>query len=275
MKVHDPTTTQLESQDSEKRQRGLTLLETIVATSVLSIVLASVGSAIITTVNFVEFTAGTGLATDLARSTMDSLEEDLLYAQVLEVGSDANGYPTLTYLVPVDVGEDTNGNGILDASEDSNGNGVLDFKDGDISDPDGEIQWGANERDRSYLDTPTSPHRVTLRFSPVGVVNEKEAGTDLNRDGDTTDVFRLGSLVKETTGGLTRELGSRRIVVPFAADGDLDGNGDSDPLFALRQDDPDGPTACIVHLSTLAQTKSAPPAVLQFRRIFTSRLTQD
>jgi prepilin-type N-terminal cleavage/methylation domain-containing protein len=273
MRIHDPASTQIESQDS--RQRGLTLLEILVATSVLGVVLASVGSAIITTVNFVEFTAGTGLATDLARSTMDKIEEDLLYAQVLEVGSDANGNPTLTYLVPVDVGEDTNGNGVLDASEDINGNGVLDLTDGDISDPDGEIQWGANEKDRSYLDTPASPHRVTLRFAAVGRVNETEVGTDLNRDGDTTDVFRLGSIVKETSSGFTSEFGGRRIVVSIADDGDLDGNGDPDPLFELRQDDPDGPTACIVHLATLAQTSSAPPAVLQFQRLFTSRLTQD
>ena len=253
------------------RTSGFTILELIVTSGVLGIVLFSVGSAVTTSLSFFEFTTGYGLATETSRRVVEELENDLLSARVLEFGVDGNGQPTVTYLVPVDVGEDTNGNGILDPGEDTNGTGTLDFTDGDVSDPDGTTQWGAVEEDRPYLEMPGNMHRTILSFERLGTVSEAEVDEDLNRDGDLSDRFARGNLVRETTGGFRRELGAGQILVGETPDADLDGNGDPDPLFESLQLGPGKPTACTLHLSVFVNTTNGAQSIVHFRRTLTTQ----
>ena len=256
---------------SPGRSDGFTLIELTVTAAVLGVILYSVGIAVLSSVSFFEFTAGYGLATETSRRIVEELEDDLLSAQLIDLSVDAGGYPTVTYLVPVDVGEDTNGNGILDTGEDVNGNGILDLTDGDVSDPEGVTQWGAVEDDRPYLDTAGNPHRTTLGFERLAVVLEKTVGEDLNRDGDRADRFVRGNLVRQTSAGFRQEYGGGNILVGEAADMDLDGDGDPDPLFQTVQLGPDKPMGCAVHLSVYVETANGAPSILHLRRTLTTQ----
>ncbi len=145
------------------------------------------------------------------------------------------GSPSLTFVVPVDVGEDTDGDLELDLGEDENGNDGLDLTDGDFTGPNGSIQWGVVEEEGPRLDTPAAPHQAVLRFIAAADVAESAVSFDINGDGDLSDIFQRGSIRLTTTGGRLAEFG-RGMILLGKDDPSDDVNGDSapDPLFSIE-----------------------------------------
>lgn len=90
----------------------------------------------------------------------------------------------------------------------------------------GDVPWATEER--------------TIRFRQVETLDEAAIQTDVNGDGDQTDTFALGVLeTAEIIGGnevVTPITGSSSRVIlalPSFA-GDLNGDGNGDPLFDIR-----------------------------------------
>ena len=88
----------------------------------------------------------------------------------------------------------------------------------DIETLDGEVPWEAESRE--------------IRFQQASVLDEAQEQIDLNRDGDQVDSFALGYL-EQVIGAVARPI-SRGATVALALPGyagDLDGDGEGDPLF--------------------------------------------
>ncbi len=107
----------------------------------------------------------------------------------------------------------------------SGGNDVLDG---------GNIRWGAVVGSR-----PTLSGWAALVFSPRGVVAEADVHTDLNHDGDESDVFDVGQIRMHTWNTADPNVPANDIGLgpPVILQerchtgGDLDGDGFDDPIF--------------------------------------------
>ena len=220
--------------DTDRRQcAGFSLLDLMVTMLLISIVALSLGSLSISTTRFYAQALGRDELLDRTRRVVDEISRELFDARVLSIG-DLGDENQIVLVVPVDVGEDSNDNGLLDAGEDEDGDGVLDLTDGDVTTAGGTIQWGCMEVGGARLDLPGSEHRVTYTFVAQAVVDESAIGADLNLDGDTSDTFEVGSVTRTTSNGAIRFLGSQSVVMG-SPDGpaDLNGDGVPDPLFSV------------------------------------------
>lgn len=219
---------------SMERQSGYSLAELMIGLALLVVITLTLGTIFVQANNFLIFASQRDELVERSRRLFDELEFELMTARVVRVGSDASGLPQVEYMIPIDVGEDSNGNRVLDAGEDANGNGLLDPMDGDVLSPDQTIQWGCIEADGARLDQVGAQHRVTLSFSSEQILEESALGTDLNNDGDQTDRFHAGSIELRTTGGLTRTFGGGYLLLGVDdPQADRDGDGVADPLFTV------------------------------------------
>jgi len=216
------------------RQRAHTLLEVLVASGVAILLFVALASTVTNASRFFEFATRRDEMLERSRRALDEITEDLALSNALSLETGADGTPTLTFTLPVDVGEDANDNHVLDSGEDADADGILDRTDGDVISDAGEAEWGCEEADGPRLDLPGSPHRIQLAFVRKAILEESDVGADLNGDGDAVDSFSLGSIVRTTSGGLTRSLGGGAFLVARAdSNGDRDGDGAADPLLRL------------------------------------------
>ena len=81
---------------------------------------------------------------------------------------------------------------------------------------------------------PWSSSSVRIQYRRSGEANEAEIRADLNGDGDREDLFALGMLEIITPDG-TRPITTRgRVLLGLPSyEGDVDGDGEPDPLFKL------------------------------------------
>lgn len=108
----------------------------------------------------------------------------------------------------------------------------------------GGIVWGAKE-----AAGPVAGASYTVSFVQDGLVQEMVLQTDLNGDGDMVDSYQVGHLQRTTTGGTLVDVSpSVFLVDAFTPTGDLNGDGQPDPLFAWT---PGGP----VDVKLLARTQ--------------------
>lgn len=206
-----------------------------VALVVLLVLLVSIGAVTRSVTEAVGFELIDLEVQEAAESTRSSVDRNLANARVLQVQTVGAGAPSLTFVIPVDVGEDNNGNLVLDPGEDANGDKVLDLSDGDFTAPDGTVQWGTIENDGPRLDAPGAPHRIDLRFVAEEDIAEASRGYDLNGDGDLADTFQRGHLLYTTTGGLTEEYGRGALLASTSdPQADLNNDGIPDPLFLIE-----------------------------------------
>ena len=215
--------------------RGFTLLDLTIALTAMLVIFASVGVVAHSITDAVGFEMVQMEVQEVGESVTSAIGRELPRARILDFQGMKAETLSLTYVIPVDVGEDDNGNRALDAGEDTNGNDALDLSDGDFTAPDGSIQWGAVENEGPRLDTPGSPHQINLRFVSEEDIDEALLMFDINGDGDLLDVFQRGNLRYTTTGGLTADYGRAAI---FAVEkdpaADLNSDGIPDPLFLIE-----------------------------------------
>lgn len=106
--------------------------------------------------------------------------------------------------------------------------GGTDYLDG------GEVRWGAQ-----VAGAPTASGWAALWFEPRTSYDESVTGHDVNRDGDTADVFDIGQIKKRTwdtedQSAVVRELGlGPSVVIQERCNwgSDLDHDGFDDPIF--------------------------------------------
>jgi hypothetical protein len=87
----------------------------------------------------------------------------------------------------------------------------------------------------SESEVPWDGQARVLRFRQTGTIKESDEGEDINKDGDQSDSFATG-LLELTAGGSTRPLLTRAEVILGLPnyDGDLDGDGNADPMFEVE-----------------------------------------
>jgi prepilin-type N-terminal cleavage/methylation domain-containing protein len=195
---------------------GYTLVEMSVSMAIF-VVLAVMGASIL--VKTTRFCTESIFRSDIMESGkigQERLFDQLFSAKVISLlpGGPA-GTPVLTVVVPVEV---------------PIGGGLTDYLD-----TNGKVNWGAVEATGPILDLPGSPHQVTITVRITGTVTEKDAGLDLNMDGDLLDSFQVGTLVMRTTGGEETVLVTGKLVLGEIGKGAFDMDGDKvvDPLFAI------------------------------------------
>lgn len=210
------------------RRRGFTLLEMVVSLVVLVIVMSALGMVLRSSQRLFVYASQRGELVERGRRLFDQLERELLVARLVSLETDAGQPPRIVYQVPVDLGEDLNGNGVLDPGEDANHNGVLDAQPSPFS-GSGLVLWGAREGNAVW-----AGRTITLAFEPMGIVTEVELNVDVNGDGDLRDSFARGRLVRTVEGQAPRPLGNDEVLVPHpVAGGDRDADGLDDPMFSV------------------------------------------
>ncbi|MEM7164131.1 MAG: prepilin-type N-terminal cleavage/methylation domain-containing protein [Planctomycetota bacterium] len=217
-----------------RREAGFTLFELMIALVILIVISGALTMVFMSSKELFVYANQRGELVERSRRAIDRLESDLMMARIVSVQGDNSLAPEFTYVLPVDIGEDANGNGVLDVGEDENASGALDTADGDFYDQSANIQWGCLEAGIGRLDTPTNPHRITVRFQQTDTYDEATEGIDLNRDGDTTDTYARGFLQQTTTDGEVHRIGGDSVILAQPQfDGDRNNDGNPDPLFAI------------------------------------------
>jgi hypothetical protein len=207
------------------RRRGLTLFEMAISLAVFITVTALSAPLLTNITSFYTESIFRSNLMEVAKISQERLVDELTSARVKSI--DASGVlPVLTVVVPVPM---------------FNGTSV------DYLDASGATNWGVMEASGAKLDTPADPHRLTITPTVSGTIKESEVALDLDHDGKLDGTFQIGSLVLRTTGGMTKSLGSDRLVLSKVGVGafDIDGDGVVDPLFQLSSepftdDDKDG-----------------------------------
>jgi len=203
-------------EDMAKRQRGLTLIEVVIASLVFSvIVLVTLGLWV---------TAGDASDTatrdaDLhqrGRLLLDELTRTLAQAKILNV-STTPGSLTLNASVLFQLPVDWDG-------------------DGDAVNAAGAIEWGAPNPSGAGA---TLGWRLQLLAWPDRFLTEAVDGIDYNRDGDKVDSFvscRVELRTLDAAGVLqaTRVLDREVVLNDTPRNGDIDNRDGPDPLFVLR-----------------------------------------
>lgn len=185
------------SRENEK-DRGITLLEVVFAATAMVIVIGSgyslVGAMSGSAGQLLKNFEGTRSSVEEARQIRRSLSR----ARVTSVSEDGS---SLTYSVLVK----GPGDSVLNA--------------------DGTLNWGIAD---------VSGGSATMEYVVQGELSEKECKTDLNLDGDKKDVFDVGRIVVTTDGGARIDVRGKPILTQKGVpDGDVDGDGQSDPIFQL------------------------------------------
>ena len=81
---------------------------------------------------------------------------------------------------------------------------------------------------------PWKAQSVRIQFRQTGTVKEEEIRTDLNGDGDRVDLYALGVLEIVTPEGARPITNRGRVMLALPTyAGDVDGDGEDDPIFAM------------------------------------------
>ena len=104
--------------------------------------------------------------------------------------------------------------------------------DGSLLDAYGNVIWGVSDSTG-----PKPGGTITVSFQVDRIRDEAVEEIDLNNDGDTTDRFDQGRLVKTASTGDRLALPLARVVlVRGDYTGDVNGDGQPDPLFSVDAD---------------------------------------
>ncbi|MEM7235439.1 MAG: hypothetical protein AAF517_24920, partial [Planctomycetota bacterium] len=117
---------------TQARQGGFTVIEAAISTALLAVIGLSIGMLSDTAMNVVQEETRRLELEQIGQTTTAVLENEILIAKPVGLVLSGTGAPSFSYVIPVDVGEDTNDNQTLDAGEDVNGNLALDLVDGDF-----------------------------------------------------------------------------------------------------------------------------------------------
>jgi hypothetical protein len=185
------------------RERGVTVVELVFAmASSVVIILAAVGVSTSVSDSSTELVSGfENLRGNI--EGIDRLRRDLARSKIVDVGDHGE---SITFALPVREAGDTS-----------------------ILTEEGEIRWGVSDRRGIRRD---GFCRIVFRKQKTLVENILKK--DLNQDGDQGDTFHVGRLHMVTDGA--DELGLKKIKIILAGDnldGDVDGDGEPDPLFSL------------------------------------------
>lgn len=186
-------------------ERGFTLLELMIAVSILSIVMLTALSALKMVGDSMAAETLDNAAYSAVERVVGEIAEELHCADITLVSADRT---TINYQIPVDL----------------DGDGTV-FVTGTENVEYG-FELGGMPRNGS----------VTYSFVATETVSELALGRDLNGDGDSADVFDLGHMAKVMTDidagrTLTWKRGNWLVQPSGAYGGDIDGDGDDDPIF--------------------------------------------
>ena len=184
-------------------ERGVTVVELAFAMAAsVVIILATVGVSDSVSQSSTELITG---FEDLRGNigAIDRLRTDLARSKIVAIGDHG---VSITYALPIRGKEDDS-----------------------ILAEDGEIRWGISDRLGIRRDG-----FCKVSFRPDRTLDEEITHRDFNGDGDTMDRFTLGRLHRVTDASDGLALHEIRVVL--AGDnfgGDVDGDGEPDPLFSL------------------------------------------
>ncbi|MHC4248437.1 MAG: PulJ/GspJ family protein [Planctomycetota bacterium] len=197
-----------------KSDSGFTLLEVVIVTAVLALVVAMLGTSVVSLADGAASQQRSTVALRGARAAVERMAESLRPAAVNFTG---DGAAELAFQVPVD----------------AEGNGVLAYAP---ERPSPDVNWGSGRGS-----TGGAGETTVYRFVATDVFSEAEKGVDLNDDGDVADVFDVGH-IEEAHYETTAAVSLLRPPVAFSPDivlrtrddelGDIDGDEEPDPMFS-------------------------------------------
>ncbi|MBN1808095.1 MAG: prepilin-type N-terminal cleavage/methylation domain-containing protein [Planctomycetes bacterium] len=190
-------------------EAGFTLLEVLVSMAIMALVVVGIYGAISTASRTYYLNANMTYLENAAGMVQENVMEELAYATPLATDTGGLG---VTFWTPVDA------DGM---------NGSLDKL--------GEIEWGY-DGDLGYS--------RRIRFIKEDLLDEHELKRDINRNNYPYDRFYVGRLVAETLDengvrvGGRESIGPRVVLVSYPyPGGDVDGDGEDDPIFARYSSD--------------------------------------
>ncbi len=205
-------------------QRGFTLVEMMIATAILTIIIVATLTTMSSMSSSVQVETMVAQSEQKGNKALERMAEALRSANI--VGLPDAGSDNMSFRVPVD--HDGDGDVLSD-------NVNLD------------IQWGAQREEVDLAGKTVEILGATTIFRYVVTGSFSEDGrVDLNRDGDTTDIFDVGRIEKIYAGGATTAYSGvpavtySQIVTPMVDSvvrlqgqmvGDIDNDGQPDPIF--------------------------------------------
>ncbi len=200
------------------KSAGVTLVEVLIATVILSVIIALLLSFTNTVVDASNVYNQVTTMEQTGNEIIELMVESLRSARIQNLP--AEGDSQISFQVPVD--------------QDS---------DGDVFDSNFDIEWGVEREDYS----PGSVAGVAMRYEFVKTseFSETERGVDINGNGTMTDVFDVGHIVAvyESGTGISQGgsvtlneyskvlTGDYILLVKAQAVGDVNGDGQDDPIF--------------------------------------------
>jgi prepilin-type N-terminal cleavage/methylation domain-containing protein len=189
-------------------QGGFTLLEMMVAVGVLGLVLLMAFSTMKSTT---DISSMESIRNEMDRSgaeAMAKMSAELKSASILAMPADGS---MLSFQIPVD----------LDGS-------------GTVLDKDGDCEFGINELGVISNGSISYSFVQNTKGGNPEVLSEATLNRDLNNDGDKSDVFDRGRIERTSTApaARTRVLSGVWVIQPSGNwGGDIDGDGNADPIF--------------------------------------------
>jgi hypothetical protein len=181
----------------------MTLIEVMISMVILAVIM-------IATLTFMTTLAeGAGLVNQIAdieregNEIIDRMAESLRTANVQALAT--AGDDNVSFQVPVDQNND-----------------------GDVLGTDLSVQWGGRNED----DTVSLGGSMGFQFVQTGQFSESARNIDLDLDGSTSTTFDLGHIEIVYASGFTQRIcGDNIVLVQGDHLADIDGDGDSDPIF--------------------------------------------
>ena len=183
------------------KRTGVTLLEVVIVTAIMSIVLL----ALLGTMVIGQRSVNTGVAianaiADAEKAAAD-IVNDLAWAKIEPLPGDGL---SVAFQVPVEV-------------------------NGDVLNGNDEVNWGSysglnGKMEYAYVASDKDEHKV----------NEPADDRDYNHDGDKTDIFALGRIVRRQFDGDMALVEEKPVTGPIIISGDMQGTGHTSPMFFMR-----------------------------------------
>ncbi len=184
---------------------GYTMIELAIVGAIFSLVLFVLAGMFTTGDATASYLATTAVHQGRGRSMIESMGREIQGSRLIDLALPPD-LPSLEFQTPVD----------------------WDL-DGDRLDDNNLIEWGCDEEVGPVLGS-----SITYAFEPYGQLAELVDGVDYNGDGDRADLFRIGRIIRTTTGGRRISFGDLDVLLNrLEPDGDIDGDGEDDPLFVL------------------------------------------
>ncbi|MEW6026136.1 MAG: type II secretion system protein [Planctomycetota bacterium] len=208
---------------TSKMENGFTLLELIIVMSILIVMIGGAMYVIFSGQEAFDEGSITSFLESQAARLIDAVKDDIAECLVItgtSVPTTSNNYASLTIKVPVLV------------------SGAY------WNTATGAVNWGAYDSSGN----PQPNWYIKYSFSYTKTLSEAADGLDYNKDGDLTDSFDIGEMVKDvynTTDVLQYSVKLCNDIMTVATNRylDVDGNGDNDPIFVYCDKDGESVTS--------------------------------